>query len=338
MSETDRHTGGRAKPTDPDAQRPRLQADRELDHLPAWAGALAKPLGPLDDTEGDRIPPGLPPVVDSHVHVFPEPLMGAVRSWFHEHGWPVRYPLTSKELIEYLLSRGVAHLVLLHYAHRPGMARDLNRYVADLCRGDPRLTGLATVFPGEDGTEDILDEAVELGLKGVKLHTHVQCFDVGGPEARRVCRWCADRGLPLVAHFGREPKSPAYRCDPHRLCSAARVEALLQGFPELRLCVPHLGADEFEAYRELIEQYENLWLDTTMVLAGYLPGLEPPPLNEFRADRVMYGTDFCNLPFAWDRELRVLAGSGLEQEHLGAILWRNAAEFFSIDALLGDQR
>lgn len=302
----------------------------EPTRVPDWSGALARRLPALDDPEGNRVPEGLPPVVDAHVHVFPDPLMAAVRRWFDDHGWPVRYRYTSEELIEHLLSRGIAHLILLHYAHRPGMAGELNRYVAELCRRDPRLTGLATVFPGEPDAVGVLEDALALGLRGVKLHAHVQCFEVDGPGVREICEFCSRHRIPLVAHFGREPKSPAYRCDPHRLCSADRVQGLLADYPNLKLCVPHLGADEFEAYARLQEDHPNLWLDTTMMLSGYFPGLLPPPLSRFRADRVMYGTDFCNLPYAWDRELVALAGDEQLLDRRERILSGNAVEFFDL--------
>ena len=38
----------------------------------------------------------------------------------------------------------------------------------------------------------------------------------------------------------------------------------------------------------------------------YLPMNFVPDLAEFRDDRVMYGTDFSNLPYAWDRKLNRL--------------------------------
>lgn len=302
----------------------------EDDRPVQWGGALARPLAALDDPAGAAVPAGLPPVVDAHVHVFPDALMAAVRRWFDRHGWPVRYRFTSAELTAFLLARGVDHLVLLHYAHRPGMAEELNRYLAELCADNPRLTGLATVFPGEPDAAGVLRRGLDMGLAGVKLHQHVQCFDPGGVELREVARVCAERGVPLVAHLGREPKSPAYACDPHRDCAAAKTEALLRAVPDLRLCVPHLGADEFLAYARLAEQFDTLWLDTTMMLSGYFPGLTPPPLEHFRADRVLYGTDFCNLPYAWDRELTRIAALDLPRDRLSRLLGENAREFFGL--------
>ncbi len=295
-----------------------------------WPGALAVPLPCLDDPEGSKVPDGLPPVIDGHVHVFPDRLMAAVRNWFDQHGWPVRYRLGSEALIAFLLQRGIEHLVLLHYAHRPGISRELNRYVAGLCRENPRVTGLATVFPGEPGAADILAEGFALGLAGVKLHQHVQCFETDTPAVREICQVCADAGKPLLAHFGREPRSPSYRCDPHKLCSADHVERLLADFPTLRLCVPHLGADEFAAYRRLCGKFDNLWLDTTMMLADYFPGIHSPPLTEFPEDRLIYGTDFCNLPYAWDRELCRIRDMGLSDARMEKLLAGNARRFFDI--------
>ena len=95
--------------------------------------------------------------------------------------------------------------------------------------------------------------------------------------------------------------------------------------------MPHLGFDEISAYRKLIEKYDSLWLDTTMMLADYLPMDYLPKLADMRTDRIMYGTDFPNLPYAWDRELKKLVEQNLPQSDLTKILGGNAVEFYQID-------
>jgi predicted TIM-barrel fold metal-dependent hydrolase len=136
---------------------------------------------------------------------------------------------------------------------------------------------------------------------------------------------------------GREPKSVAYRCDPYEICSAEKLEIVLQNFPKLRICVPHLGFDEIDVYRNLTEKYDNLWLDTTMMLADYFPVHKPVELTAYRADRVMYGTDFPNIPYAWDRELKWLSNSGLPQGNLEWILGKSAAQFFGLGSVSKDE-
>lgn len=296
---------------------------------PAPGGMLAAPLGALDDPEGSALPAALPPVVDAHVHVFERALFEAIWRWFDQWGWPIRYKLGPDEVVAFLRARGVRGQVLLHYAHKPGIARRMNAFVAEVARRTPGAIGLATVHPDDEDVRAILDAAFADGLAGVKLHCHVQCFAPDDPRLIPVYEACAARDLPLVVHAGREPKSPGYRCDPHALCSATRLEQVIRGYSRLRVCVPHLGADELDAYERLVTRHDNLWLDTTMMLGGYLPGDDPWRLVRARPERILYGTDFPNLPYAWDREVLALARAGLPEDDLARVLAGSAAELFA---------
>jgi len=281
----------------------------------------------VEEAEGARVPEGLPPVIDAHVHLFPDRVFAAIWRWFGAHAWPIRYQLTTPRLLEFLFARGVTRVVGLAYPHTAGMARSLNAYMTEVCRAEPRVTGLATVLPGEPGARDILREAFAAGLAGVKLHCHVQCFAPDASEAMELFELCQAAGKPVVIHAGREPISAAYRCDPRQLCSAERLERVLRAFPRLALCVPHLGVDELDAYRRLHDRHQNLWLDTTMMLAGYFPGVEAS-LEGLRSDRLLYGSDFPNLPYAWDRELRRIASLGLPEEAIAGLLAGNARALY----------
>src|SRR5262245_57111169 len=112
----------------------------------------------LDDPEGTRVDPDLPFVIDGHVHLFPDHVFDAIWRWFDRYGWPIRHKLYAPAVVDFLLSRGVGHIVALAYAHKVGVAREMNAYMADLCRERPRVTGLATVMPGEPGARRILEE------------------------------------------------------------------------------------------------------------------------------------------------------------------------------------
>ncbi|MDL2328935.1 amidohydrolase, partial [Desulfosarcina sp. OttesenSCG-928-A07] len=196
----------------------------------------------LGDVEGNEIPDGMPRIVDAHVHIFPDRLFSAVWRWFDEHGWRIRYQMPAPQILTYLLSRGVSHVVVFQYAHKPGLARRLNAYMAEMCSLHPgKATGMATVFPGEDNAVTILREAFDAGLCGLKLHAHVQCFDMNSNGMNKLYECCVQHQKPVVLHVGREPKSAAYACDPYELCSADKLEQVLKDFPDLKVCVPHLG-------------------------------------------------------------------------------------------------
>jgi len=285
----------------------------------------------FDDREGSMVPEDLPPVIDAHVHIFPRSILSAIRKWFDENAWHIRYQMTSSEIFEFLLSHGIKHIIALQYAHKPGIARQLNKYMSEKCREyENRVTGMATVFPGEENAEIILQEAFDSGLGGLKLHAHVQCFDMNSEHMNRLYECCQINRKPIVMHIGREPKSTAYGCDPYQLCSAEKLELILKYFPDIKICVPHLGFDEISAYRKLIEKYDNLWLDTTMVITDYFPIEGKINLNDYRSDRIMYGSDFPNIPYAWDRELKELNAAKISRDSLEKISHKNATDFFSI--------
>lgn len=285
----------------------------------------------LNDAEGTNVPSGLPQVIDAHVHIFPDKFFNAVRQWFDKNGWHIRYQLSSSQTIEFLLAHGVEHIIALQYAHKPAIARALNDYMSEKCNEfTGHVTGMATVFPGEEGGEDILQEAFDKGLGGLKLHAHVQCFDMNADYMYPLYECCLTNNKPIIMHIGREPKSTAYNCDPYKLCVAEKLRPVLEDFPNLKICVPHLGFSETEPYRKMIEKYDNLWLDTTMVLTDYFPLQQTIDISTYRADRIMYGSDFPNIPYAWDRELKEVKERNLSAKTLQRLCHENAADFYNL--------
>jgi predicted TIM-barrel fold metal-dependent hydrolase len=283
----------------------------------------------MDEPEGARVPAGLR-VFDSHVHLFPPRVFHSIWRWFDKNAWGIRYHLQTEQVIEFLASRGVSRFVALHYSHKPGMAAVLNQFVADASRGNPQIVPFATVMPGEPDAKEVLRDAFgRLGLRGVKLQCHVQQMPADDPRMLEVYEVCQDAGRPVVIHSGREPSFPAYGVDTRALCGADQIDRVLKKFPRLTLVVPHLGADEFSAYEALLDQHEHLYLDTTMAISDAFTQGPPASLFPGRASRLLYGTDFPNLPYAWDRELKKLTAIGMSAADQHAILSGNAEKLFS---------
>ncbi|KAF8980475.1 hypothetical protein BGZ46_004159 [Entomortierella lignicola] len=318
------------------------------------------------------------PIIDAHVHVFPQKLMDAVWSFFDNFYWPVRYKGTYlSSRADFLIEHGVQHVVLLVqvilYAHKNGIARDLNKFLATTVndmnerysrlKANPRrvASGLATVMPGEPGAKEILAEAfTTLGLSGIKMHSHVQCVPANHPSMDEVYETCIRFGKPVLIHAGKEPNSSAYKVDASKICDASIVEDVLSRYPNLRICVPHLGMNQYQEFFDLLDRFPNLYLDTTMTFSSFFQRMEEnEPLAELmktmllkHSDRILYGTDWPNIPYDWSRELANLIGlidgdgvatntENIQSEKgsqrtaegdaaLEKILWRNASLFYNI--------
>jgi predicted TIM-barrel fold metal-dependent hydrolase len=297
--------------------------------------ARGLPLEALDDPEGLAVPPPEATggdVIDAHVHLFPDRVFEALWRWFDRHAWRVRYRLHAEGVVEFLRARGVRAVVALLYAHAPGMARELNRFAREIGRAHEGFVfPCGTVLPGEPDAAEIAREALgPLGLRGLKIHCHVQRVAADDPRLDPIYAACRDARRPVVIHAGREPRSPAYGIDTHAICDAGRVQRVLERFPGLVMVVPHLGADEFVEYAALLERHEGLYLDTTMSVAGFFPAAPPPDLVARHASRILYGTDFPNLPYAWDRELRRLVDEPLDAAGRRALFSGNARRVFGL--------
>ena len=286
-------------------------------------------------------------VIDAHAHVFPPRVFEAVWRWFDRYGWPIAYKLQARDVIGFLRARGISRVVGLHYAHVPGMAASLNRFAADLAREEPSLLACGTVLPGEPGARAILDEALgPLGLRGVKIHCHVQCLAPDDPRLDDVYDAAAAHGVPVVIHAGNAPSSPHYACDVDALCTPAATARALHRHPRTQVIVPHLGTQHVAEYTALLDEHPGLHLDTTMTLGGFVPaGTFEHSADAFPADlaarardlvtrfpdRILYGSDFPNVPYAWDRELRAIAAWDLPPAPLAAFLAGNARRLFHIN-------
>ncbi len=276
---------------------------------------------------GDPEPaPSTRPIVDAHVHLFPPRVFAAIWRWFDAHGWPIRYRYDATEVLAFLRAQRVEAAWGLVYSHVPGMARALNTFVSDLSVRTPMVVPFGTVLPGEPGAEAIVADALDdLGLAGLKIHCHVQKVAPDDPRLFPVYEALAARGKVLVMHAGREPASEAYGFDTRGLCGIAPVRRVVERYPELKLVVPHLGQDQWREFVALAREAPSVYLDTTMALAGYLTEKMPAADDLLPiADRLLFGTDFPNLPYPWGRERDRLLALGLPEDALEKILRGNA--------------
>jgi predicted TIM-barrel fold metal-dependent hydrolase len=270
-------------------------------------------------------------LIDTHIHLFPDKLFRAIWSWFDQKAWPIINKLNSEEVLTFLKDRGVKNAVGLCYAHHPGLAEDLNAYMSALAQTHPLLIPFGTVLPGEPDAGKIADRAFEVHrLRGIKVHGHVQRKAPDSDEMIPVCESVRAHDGVLLIHAGNAPVLPSEEKHIGEICCAARTRRMLERYPDMKTIVPHLGMNEYEEFKQLLSDFDNLYLDTTMAVAGFF-GNEPPveSLEEI-SHRLLFGTDFPNIPYPYDRELDAIKNSALSAEAKQHILYKNAQKLFDL--------
>ncbi len=275
------------------------------------------------------------PIIDAHVHVFPQRLFEAIKGWFEAHAWEFSRQGTAEDFIQAQFDSGAAGLVLMAYAHRPGISRGLNEFTAGLVRRFPHTVGLAAIHPQDDNPREILRHAFEeCGLRGVKLHCHVQATAPDNEAMFPIYEAISEYDGVMNIHAGREPAIDAYGLDVRAITGTGRVENVLRRFPQLKMVIPHLGMDESERFYGLMDEYPNLYMDTAMALGHFFDLTVSRDRLMQHADRILYGTDYPHIPYEMEREVRALLELDLGEDALRRILFENARKLFRLDPKL----
>ncbi len=297
-------------------------------------------LGALDELDDDVTRAraflhraGLASLIDVHTHFMPEKLLAAVWAYFDAGGpllgrpWPIVYRQDEQARVAALRSFGVEAFTAMLYPHKPGMAHSLNEWAADFAARTPGCLHTATFFAEPSAGADVR-RALGQGARVFKCHLQVGDFDPNDPLLDEAWGLLADARVPVVTHCGSGPV-------PGRFTGPEPVARLLARYPRLRLVVAHLGMPEYMEFLDLAERNDHVMLDTTMSFTLWVeeggapfPADGLPRLRDL-GDRVLFGTDFPNIPHSYADALEALEMTGLGTPWLRAVCYDNAARLFA---------
>jgi uncharacterized protein len=183
-----------------------------------------------------------------------------------------------------------------------------------------RIFGTAAVNP-HMGTEFVHDEITrcvqELDFKYVKLHTLAWGVDPTSDIAYDVFDACEENDVPVMVHTG-----------PHGMPFSVpgMYMPVAEDYPDLDIVFAHMGG-AYTLSQEAIfmaERYDNIYLDTTLVLNMYLKRA----MEAVGADRIMMAAEHSsNIPVA----LTKVDCIGATEEQKAKILGGTAVDFYDLD-------
>jgi len=260
------------------------------------------------------------PLVDFHVHLFPDRLFDAIRRQFAAgYGWNVLHPLYWRESLAYLREQGVGTAVYSNYAHRPGIARGLNDWNLSILAETPNLYCFAAFHPGDDDglamAAALLDHPQILGFK---LQLLVQRFFPDDERLFSLYELVMAKGKRLLFHVGTGPVG-------NEFVGIVPFRRLLARYPGLPAIIAHMGALEYGAFGELLADHPRLYMDTAYAFIprlGTMFDLGGDFLERHR-ERILYGSDFPNTIFPREDEIDTLLNFNLSQEFYDAVFRDN---------------
>jgi uncharacterized protein len=276
---------------------------------------------------------GLPGFIDVHTHFMPDRVLRKVWAYFDAAGpliarpWPIAYRDAEQVRLKTLRGFGVRAFTSLVYPHKPDMAAWLNEWSADFAARTPDCLHTATFFP-EPQADGYVESAIAAGARIFKVHIQVGDFHPDDPLLRPVWGTLSDAGIPVLIHCGSGPTAG-------RFTGPGPIAELLLRFPRLRLIIAHMGAPDYTEFLDIAAQYPSVHLDTTMNFTDFFesedpfPTAERPRLGDL-ADRILFGSDFPNIPYSYAHSLYALDRLDLGDDWLRKVCHDNAARLFEM--------
>ncbi len=259
-------------------------------------------------------------IIDFHVHLFPDRLFDSIWDYFSKvYKWDVLYQFYYRECIDYLKKHNVSPIVYSNYAHKKGVAEELNEWNLRVLDEMPDLYCFAAFHPDDENAIKVAEKVLSYPrVLGFKLQLLVQNFYPHDKRLFPLYEMVMDRGKRILFHVGTGPVGSKF-------VGIKNFRKLLDRYPELPANVAHLGGYEYREFMDLLKDYPNIYMDTAFTFLSISPVMSAISTEDLEnaKDRIVYGSDFPNLILPREEELRFLSGLDLSDEFYSRVFFEN---------------
>lgn len=252
-------------------------------------------------------------IIDAHAHIFPDKIADkAAEGIGGFYNITAKYDGTLGTLLEQGSAAGVDKFLVQSVATVPEQVRSINNYISEcVSRYPDRLIGFGAMHPDFEDIVGETERIVSFGLKGIKLHSDFQRFNLDEKRAYAIYE-AAEGRLPILFHIG----------DPRYDYSAPeRLMRVVKRFSKLTVIAAHLaGWTMWDKGAEIFEG-SGIYADCSSSLYALAPDRAAKLIRKIGADKVFWGTDyplwgaaeelerFRSLPLSDEEKDKILGGN-----------------------------
>ena len=259
-------------------------------------------------------------VIDCHTHAFPDALAErAVPALAAEADVEPVLDGTVSSLLRSMDAAGIAKAVVASIATKPKQFPSILRWSESVA--SERILPFPSVHPSDPKVVARVRAVREAGFLGLKLHPYYQDFELDAERVFPLYEAMSDCGLVLLCHTGFDIAYPR-----ERICDPARIAAVAERFPDLKLVTAHIGAwEDWDGVRAHMLG-KPIYMECSYSLDWMPAESARELLTAHPQEYVLFGSDS-----PWGDQARQLAqvrALGLGAEREAAMLWGNAERLF----------
>src|SRR5256885_1499288 len=240
-------------------------------------------------------------ITDCHVHIQPIEMfkpaaLETIKKKRANWGEIIELSRTPKAFLKHLDEVGIERAVLINYVapELMGFTSEVNKFVADYCKEDPkRLIPCGSMHPRHTtNAQKDMEQIVRMGIRMIKIHPPHQLlfpndYLNGVKELETIYRVAEQNGVPVMVHTGTSIFTGAR----NKYGDPIYVYDVAVDFPRLKILLAHGGRPLWmHTAFFLVRRHPNVYLDVSGIppktLLKYFPRLEEI------APKTLFGTDW----------------------------------------------
>ena len=226
--------------------------------------------------------------IDFHTHIFPDKIAKqAMASLAAESGeyQPV-LDGTLQGLLDSMKRANISTSLVANIATNPQQMKPILEFCREIM--SDAIHPLVSFHPSNNtyAVEDMLGEAHQLGIRGVKMHPMYQNFSIDDKYMYGFYELMAGMGLFVIFHTGFDLAFPG-----NTQAGVEKVRKIADWFKDLTIICTHVGGWKQWDRIECLKHCENVHTETSMTLDEVSDDEFVRLIALFGEDRVLFGTD-----------------------------------------------
>ncbi len=236
-------------------------------------------------------------IIDYHTHIFPDkiakPAMDALAAESGEYR--PKTDGTMRGLLESMERANISASLVANIATKTSQMMPILEYCKQI-KSD-RIHPLVSFHPSNDTyeVEEMLGDAHQFGIKGVKMHPMYQNFDIDDKYMYGFYELIAAMGLQIMFHTGFDMAFPG-----NTQGDVERVRKIANWFRDLTIICTHVGGWKQWDRIACLQECRNVHTETSLTLTEISDDEFVKALSFFDEDRILFGSDS---PWADQKEM-----------------------------------
>ena len=272
------------------------------------------------------------PVVDAHIHIYPDSLAPKVinsrleqKERLHPEFQDILPALdgTISCCRNSMAISGISISVNLPVATCPNHVEHTNEVWRAYAKPNDGIVSLAALHPATPDAPDVVAKIAATGFSGIKFHPDYQQFNFNDPSMDDIWAAMAEHELTAYLHTGRDYVfAPPFRSSP------SEVRKLHRRFPNLKIVAAHLGGFGMWNETEEVLVGEDVTLDLSHSFFWMPHEQIARIIRNHTARRIIFGSDA-----PWQDPTLILNAFvqlPLTENERRTICYENAKELFNL--------